>query len=278
LKPRRRFALGVSLALIALPGLSVTPVGAADELLPDLKMAPIYNITVERSAAGRKKLRFGTIVWNVGQGPLEVHADTRSGPFMTNLGQWITTIGGGGYLSPRPGAIAFYSTDGHDHWHIQRFVIVTLYRSPVDGEPSPTPGGPTFELRTLRKIGFCLTDLVRVPAALRPVGSPARIGYPVRGCGVRASTSLRMGISVGFGDDYKPFFAHQAVDVTGLAEGTYRLCATVNGDGMWHEIDNVANNSSWVDLALNPATRRVSVVGQGESACAPPPLFYGVGA
>jgi len=269
---RRRLALALALALGSVPFAGSAPVAAADDdLLPDLKMAPIYEVRIERSAIGRKRLRFGTIVWNVGRGPLEVRADGRVGATMANIRQWIASPGGAGYESPQPNSAAFYSGDGHNHWHIGHFVVAALLQA---------PGGPPIEPRYLRKIGFCLTDLVRVPAALRPPGSPTRIGYPVRGCGIRASTSLHMGISVGFGDDYKPYFAHQAVDVTGLAAGTYRLCATVNGDGMWQEIDHVANNSYWLDLAVDPALNQVRVVGQGEDPCGarPEPIFYGCGA
>ena len=79
-----------------------------------------------------------------------------------------------------------------------------------------------------------------------------------------------MGISVGWGDEYKPNFAHQVVNVTGLAAGSYRLCATVNKNAEWTEMD-VTNNSSWTDITMNPSTMTVQVIGHGVGACSTPP-------
>ena len=277
-----RAALVLASLLSLSPFASAPPAAAATDLLPDLKMSQVYNLRLERSRGGRNRLRFGTIVWNVGDGPLEVRAGGRKGRVMYDVSQWIKTRGGGGHEYTPPGATAFYSGDGHDHWHIQTFVTIALYPSPSDPQATGTAdsgGGPTYRYRGLRKIGFCLTDLVRAPASLRPADSAPRIRYPVSGCGTIAETSVRMGISVGYGDDYKPFFNHQWLDVTGLPAGTYRLCATVNSNGMWREKrDNRDNNSYWLDLDLNPARNRLKPVDSGESDCqAPARVIYGIG-
>ncbi len=249
-------------------------VTAADDLLPDLTMATPYNLQVERSTSDRYKLRFGTIVWNVGNGPLEVRADQRAGDVMNNLRQVVHTRDGGAREHAPEGSFAFYAGDGHSHWHVSRFVTVSLYPT---FSISSDENGPTYTERGLRKIGFCLTDLVRVPAAQRPANSARRIGFPVSGCGERSSTSLRMGISVGYGDDYKPFFNHQTVDVTGLPSGVYRLCVTANESAMWLEQDT-ENNSAWVDIDLNSENYRFQTVASGNSDCnAPAPVLYGVG-
>jgi hypothetical protein len=253
---------------------AATSVTAADDLLPDLTMATPYNLQVERAGSGRYKLRFGTIVWNVGNGPLDVRADGRVGDIMNNLNQVVHTRDGGARQHVPEGSFAFYAGDGHSHWHVSRFVVVSLFPtfSIASGDE-----GPTYTERGLRKIGFCLTDLVRAPAALRPANSARSIGFPVSGCGERSSTSLRMGISVGYGDDYKPFFNHQTVDITGLPSGIYRLCVTVNENGMWLEQD-AENNSAWVDIDLNSDTRRFQTVATGTSGCnAPAPVVYGFG-
>lgn len=271
--------MALALALGAAPIGSVAPATAATELLPDLQMSQVYNLQIESSRSGRQKLRFGTIVWNVGDGPLEVRADGRDDRVMHDVVQWISTRGGGGYGYEPPGATAFYSGDGHDHWHVQSFIVIALFPAPGTTPPPVTETGPTFNQRSLRKIGFCLTDIVRAPSSLRPPASQRRIRFPVRGCGTLRNTSVRMGISVGFGDDYKPFFNNQSVDISGLASGTYRLCATVNANGMWREKDsNHANNSSWTDIELDAAAGKFSVVGMGEADCErPAPMSYGVG-
>jgi hypothetical protein len=73
---------------------------------------------------------------------------------------------------------------------------------------------------------------------------------------------------VGWGDDYKPWFAHQSVDITGLSPGNYRMCVTPNAGGAWLE-STIANNSSWVDLAIDISRNKVTVLGHGETECQP---------
>jgi hypothetical protein len=272
-----RLLLAAALALGSSTFGAAAPVAAADELLPDLKMSVPYNVQIKRGQGGNVRLRFGTIVWNVGDGPLEVRASQRDGRNMYGLVQWISTRDGEGQPYSPPGASAFYSGDGHNHWHIKTFIVITLFSKT---EPTSPELSPTYGQRGLRKIGFCLTDLVRAPAALRPANASPRIRFPVAGCGTRESTSLRMGISPGWGDDYKPFFNQQLIDITGLDPGLYRMCATVNGTGLWREKgDNQANNSSWVDLELNPDRASFEIVDSGETDCQrPDPIWYGVGA
>jgi hypothetical protein len=79
-----------------------------------------------------------------------------------------------------------------------------------------------------------------------------------------------MGISVGWGDEYKDWFAHQLVNVTGVPAGTYRLCATVDTNADWIEADDL-NNSSWTDITLNPSTMTVTVLREGTGDCTIPP-------
>jgi hypothetical protein len=271
-----RVASILALALAA-STIGAAPAAAADELLPDLKMGDIYSIRLEQSRAGRPRLRFGTIVWNVGDGPLEVRAAAREGDVMRDLVQRISMRGGAATTYAPPEAEAFYAGDGHDHWHIKAFITISLYAR--SASPEDPVVGPTVSERGLRKIGFCLTDLVRAPATLRPANAAPRIGFPVSGCGTRRSQEVRMGISPGWGDDYKPFFNHQWIDIAGLVPGTYRMCATVNSTGLWREKDdNLANNSSWLDLEISGERPSFRVVASGDTDCQKPvPVWYGVG-
>jgi hypothetical protein len=75
-----------------------------------------------------------------------------------------------------------------------------------------------------------------------------------------------MGISVGWGDAYLPSYDFQAIDITGLPSGDYRLCATVNPQNLWHE-KSAANDSYWLDLHLRPAVAKLKVIGQGATPC-----------
>jgi hypothetical protein len=271
----------MALALVA-STVGAAPVAAqSGDLMPDLKMGDIYGLRVEESRSGRARLRFGTIVWNVGDGPLEVRAGARDADVMYDLAQRIERRGGGHRDVVPEEATAFYAGDGHDHWHIKSFITISLFAKGEAGEPLTIV---TQAERGLRKIGFCLTDLVRAPASLRPENAAQRIGYPVSGCGTRSSQDVRMGISPGYGDDYKPFFNHQWIDIAQLESGTYRMCATVNSTGLWLEKnDDRTNNSAWVDLEIRGAElegRRASfdIVATGDTDCEKPdPIWYGVG-
>src|SRR5918994_5836890 len=264
--PAKRFGV-VHLLLAAILALTTVTVSgpqaanAAGELLPELMMAAPYNVKVQVKPNGKRLLRFGTIVWNVGEGPLEVRANTRVGNTMTRVVQRVRSADGP-VTTVIPGMTATYSGDGHNHWHVSRFIDIAL---------APHPGSTaTTEPRKLRKIGFCLVDLVRAPAALRPANSAAERGFLVSGCGTRDSKSLRFGISVGWGDDYRPFFTHQLINVTGLPDGAYRLCATVNPEGVWRETGAMAaNNSYWFDLNLQVAAATVTPIAHGLGPCTP---------
>lgn len=261
------FRLRLALALIAAasmaPVAGAAPVAAASDLLPDFKMAPVYDLQIERGRNGNVRLRFGAIVWNIGQGQMEVRGNGHEGRKMTILNQVLRRSDGGTRtIAGPPGIAAFYSTDHHDHWHIGNFVTASLFPVPI-GTESPAP----TEVRYLRKIGFCLTDLVKVPEALRPPNSGKR-AYPYTGCGNSKSTHFKMGISIGWGDDYKQWFAHQSINITGLHSGNYRLCNTPNPGGAWLE-STIANNSSWVDINIDLAHNKVTILARGETECQP---------
>jgi hypothetical protein len=238
------------------------PVAAASDLLPDLKMAPLYDMQLTKKN-GKIRLRFGTIVWNIGAGPLEARGSARDGRKMTKLVQVLKRSDGDTRSVTPAGVAAFYSGDGHNHWHVGGFIVANLFPLAMAGSTPQVTG----TVRHLRKIGFCLTDLVKVPLALRPPNSTKRM-YPYWGCGNADSRKFKMGIAVGWGDEYKSWFAHQAIDITGLATGDYRLCATPNANGAWLE-QTRANNSAYVDLHINVTTLTVTILGKGESECQP---------
>src|SRR5918995_1955582 len=108
---RRPWRLAVLLALLLVASsVGAAPAAAAPgDLLPDLKMGDIYNIRLEESRGGRLRLRFGTIVWNVGDGPLQVEGSDRDGDVMRNLVQRISGRGGADRTYAPAGAQAFYS-------------------------------------------------------------------------------------------------------------------------------------------------------------------------
>lgn len=254
---RVKLLIALVVATVASPAAFASPaIAAGTDLLPDMKMAPLYSLQVATSTNGHKKLRFGTIGYNVGDGALEVRARNRDGGEMLDVSQWIYRSDGTSYRVAKPDARVFYEGDGHDHWHVARFMVVRL-------KPNPGTSAPT---RRIRKIGYCLVDSVALTGSDRPPNTPDHWVYG--SCGTSASRRITVGISVGYGDNYPPEFAHQSIDVTGLPVGSYRICATVNPDGIWTEkADNYANNSYWMDLDLDAANNAVTVTDSGATPC-----------
>jgi hypothetical protein len=235
---------------------------AADDLLPDLQMAEPQHVVMATSGNGVQMIRFGTIVWNVGDGPLQIQANQRVGRFMQHIEQRVSTADGSSHAYVPTGTSVFYSGDGHNHWHIQDFLVVNLY--PAPGSTVPL----TNATRGLRKIGYCLEDTHQMPEEIRP---PNAVKRKYLWCGDIQSMAVDVGISVGWGDEYAWWLRHQSIPVDGLPSGKYRLCLSVNIYGLWHEKDaNLANNYYWQDLELDVPGKKVTLLDGGTDACSPP--------
>jgi hypothetical protein len=227
--------------------------GAVDRL-PDLKMAPLYGVTIVRTATGRKHLRFGTISWNIGDGPIEVRGENRVEDTLTKLAQRIYDNMGGCRDELQASATMWYAGDGHNHWHVRKYMVSQVYRK---------SGGSVMRIK---KLGFCLLDFHQADPL--PVGAPPDRVYWNGVCGNGTSTSIAMGISVGYADDYQPNIAQQWIDITGMPTDVYRLCTGVNPYGWWREKGGVgSNNFFWFDLRLNPAKNTVSILDHGRGNC-----------
>jgi hypothetical protein len=253
---RLRILTALVVAALCVPLLAAVPVlGAATDLLPDLEMAPIYGLQLQNKN-GRKRLRFGTIVFNVGDGNMEIRARDRSGNTMRRLSQKVQRSDGSLRTLNKPQAKSFWAGDGHYHWHVARFIIVSL---------RPTVG-PEVEANTryLRKIGFCLVDTVTNPEwSSDDVENPSYFG-----CGQQNSRHVRMGITVGWGDVYAPETSFQSIDVSAVPAGTYRICATVNPRDIWTErANNHGNNSYWMDMVLDAKSGQLQVTNSGDTPC-----------
>jgi hypothetical protein len=231
---------------------SVGP-AAVHDLLPDMRMAPLYGIDVVVTSSGRKRLTFGTIGWNVGRGPIELRLRLIDEGAM-EISQVIYDSAGG-HRSRHTSAIAVYDTgDHHSHWHVRQFMRVQLYK----------PGNPRGNVYGLRKLGYCLLDKRRMPSP--PPGSPSVAKY--HGCGSRGSTRVREGLSVGYGDDYPPNFTHQWMDVTHVSSGVYRICTTVDPLREFVE-GNERNNQRWTDVRLDMRQNTARVIATKVGRCGP---------
>jgi hypothetical protein len=141
------------------------------------------------------------------------------------------------------GRLRYVRSVDHQHWHLLGF--------------------DRYELRSLarpdvvvadRKSGFCLGDRYR--AAREPL--PARPPVPryTSRCGLTEPglTSIREGISVGYGDDYAASLEYQDLPLDGLDAGRYLLVHQVNVDRRLRETDYANDASSaLIDLSWDAA-------------------------
>lgn len=244
----RRLVVLVLAVALALPlaGLASPASGqpAAEDVLPDLGMARLTNLSIEKKSDGRKLLRFDSVVVNVGEGRFEVHGqrpDTATSTMTTS--QRIFDGEGNSRVVDTP-AVMYFGGDGHNHWHVrdlEKFRLTSLGNGPVE--------------RVGAKHGFCFFDNYRYGSEEEPYYTQ---------CGQPADTQVSMGLSSGWGDLYSATLPDQYVDITGLKRGSYRLKGTADAEN-WFEESDETNNSTWVDLRVKKGGR-VKVTGYGPGA------------
>ena len=238
---RRSWTAILGVVLLATAVQPATEVRAATDLLPDLGMARLKDFRVELTRDGRRLLRFTTIIVNVGTGPFEVLGQ-RSDATVTEMATQQRIFADDGSSRDRPtDAVLYFAGDGHSHWHVRDLEHYTLQHVTAPGI-----------VGTGAKHGFCFYDNTRYRLTLP--GAPSSAVYTH--CGRSTDLSLRMGLSVGWGDTYPYNLRDQYIDITNLPSGRYRLSATADPasetypTGWFTEI-NESNNTTWVVLELS---------------------------
>jgi hypothetical protein len=207
----------------------------ATDLLPNLDAAAPDELSGRSDLLAKPRrffLGFESAAGNVGKGPLVVDGSraNRRVPTMT-LVQRIERSDGSRRTVGVPARLRYVSSPTHSHWHLLGFM--------------------RYELRTAtgrrvrhdRKTGFCLGDRYALQGTFP--GAPMRARYRDE-CGRTKPDllELREGISVGFGDNYKPHLEGQEFDITALAPGRYVLVHRVNPQRVLRESDYTDNVSS----------------------------------
>jgi hypothetical protein len=233
---RQFFSLGSLIVVLLASFAHVAPTFAAVDKLPNLRMA-ITNVHLARES-GQLRLRFSTIIANVGSGRFDVlgrRASTRQ-PTMDTVKQVIYNDAGG-FRVVGTTAVMYFAGDGHNHWHIRDLERFELFRRNANGTWTKVGNG--------EKHGFCFYDNYQFN--LRLPGAPRSPVY--RGCGTSTSLSVRSGLSIGWGDRYSSTLPDQYINMTGVPNGVYLLKATANWYKKFVE-SNLNDNSTSIKFQL----------------------------
>jgi putative cell wall-binding protein len=249
----RRIVRLAMAAVVVLSALGVRPAAAATDRLPDLRMANLSSFRTEHSG-GERRLRFTTIMTNEGAGPLEVRG-TRASLDEAHLRtrQAIYNTDGGARLVDSR-ALMEYAADGHDHWHIQGVMLYQMWSN----------GGV---VRRGTKVGFCFLD--SRPWILSLPNAPQSGVYREAACGDSGDLSNRMGLSVGWADEYPANFAFQWIDISTLPPGDYTVQARADEQN-WYVESNDTNNCAWARVHIAATDGPVSVLSSGRTCVKPP--------
>ena len=216
-------------------------------------MAPLTDLLVGEDPDGRTFLRFSATLVNVGGGPLVVAAH-RPFPFSDD---WLVVQhvedAAGGYSELETKARLVFGGDAHDHWHVVG----------AEAHELETLGGET--VGGLVKTGFCFFD--NVDHATDLPGAPRQATHSSSECGAEFDRDIAMGLSVGWGDEYQWYLLDQTIEITGVADGRYRLRAVADPADLFREASET-NNDTWtmVELRTVDGRRVVEIVSQGPSS------------
>jgi len=203
------------------------------ELMPDIVALPPADVSLIEEG-GKKYLRFSTMYWNKGRGPLELVADPKSKGIIRDIDrkvfQRIYRLDGD-YRERLSGTFLWHNH--HLHYHFTDFAIYTL-------EPVEVAGVATGTIS--QKATFCIRD--SEPIDLAHPGADRRPSYTI--CGKE-----RQGISPGWADSYYYTYADQKFNISNLAKGVYKLTITVNPKNRFEEIsrdNNVAESLVYLNV------------------------------
>lgn len=235
------YAIEASQPIIAEPVLAqevaVAPVEAEPKFvdttdpndhLPDLVPLPPRDLKVER-VGGQVLLYFSTTYYNQGRGTMELRADPATAGVKADIERDVLQRiyqADGKHREKTVGNFLWHQE--HLHYHYTDFISYDL-------EAVDAPGAPDLS-GNLVKSTFCLRDVSRV--FLPELASTSdEATYKI--CGKELQ-----GVSVGWGDTYYWNYPDQALDVTDLTSGTYKLTFVANPANRLEEVRYDNNTSS----------------------------------
>jgi hypothetical protein len=236
-------------ALLAAPSAPA----AAPSGLPDLEQVPPYSVfAYSARVTGRFQARliFGSAAQNVGSGRLVVrgHRPSTATPLMT--ARQLIEDPANPQTVPGIGVMRYTRSRDHSHWHLLDFMRYELRRA--------------SDFRRVgrdRKTGFCLGD--RYVIGVFGGGPPAAALDPSpdfdRECGLTRPglRDVKVGITPGHGDDYRPELEGQWIDITRVRSGRYLLVHRSNPLGRIREAAYTNNVASALLFITTDPRRRL---------------------
>lgn len=224
-------------------------VSREQELLPDLVPLPAQDIVLSEEG-GKILLRFSTVYYNQGRGPLELRADPNTSGIRSDIErdvfQRIYHEDGFSFRDEVAGKFLWHQE--HLHYHFEDFAVYDLEVVKVDGEAPDLSGNRV-------KSTFCIRDVSQVDIDIPNKEADAK--YLI--CGKELQ-----GISVGWGDTYFYNYPDQLMDVSDLPSGVYSLATIVNPANRFDEI-SADNNRSMVVIDINMENKTVEIVSEEPS-------------
>ena len=214
---------------------------APTPLLPDLRTVPPTDLTIEFGRDGQRLLRLANLVWNGGEGALDLAGTLNPSTQQTIVIQRLTLPESEQVYEYVVGEFVYHPT--HAHFHLEDFALYQLW--------SLTPEGELHLLAASgEKLSYCLME-TNVIDRNNPSFQRQRQHTD---CGQETQ-----GILPGWGDRYNAELDGQTIDITHLANGRYALISTANPTGVLRESD-YTNNSGVVVIELGNS--RVTVIGK----------------
>jgi len=199
-------------------------------LLPDLRTLPPYDLEIETMPGGGRELRLSNILWNSGEGPVELLGVLNPATRRTQVYQHIYDADENRYKY-LVGEFVYHPT--HDHWHTEEFALYQLW--------SLAPNGNLEQvLASSDKLSYCVMDTDVIARHLEFFS--AALNYT--GC-----NRTLQGLSVGWGDEYISTLDGQSLDLSGVPDGYYALQSTSNPNAAIIE-SNYGNNSALVYVEI----------------------------
>jgi hypothetical protein len=233
---------------------AVTP-SAAPIAYPDLQvLVPTSYIYIAQPTSGTRVLEFEHITSDLGAGPLEIRPTYNSA---TGISQGYQAL----YTSPSPGVWTFDHTVpivGPMVWNPP-----SDYRFPLDKFwlYSASGGGLGSLVASSPKVDFCMTSDVFVGGV---PNAPNKNGYPSSAC---TTPEGRLGLSVGWGDQYDATDGGEGIDISSLPDGVYWLRSEVDP---YHYLQESNLSNDITDTKLQVEGGIVKVLEQTHPDSTPP--------